>query len=300
MSRRFNGNGSKNPFSVQADGFIDYVFVASFKTVMYAAELGFYKLFKSAGRNGIRNDGGSRMFLKRDGGDQGNDSVAVDFPAESVDRARPVDIRIKYNAQIRMKCKHCFLNGGHSRFILGIGNMVRKAAVRIQKLAALCTGSERLQHLICVKTACAVARVYNDPKSLQRTLLPCFIPDLPYNVRGIDLYKVQRFNCSGLSRLCIDFLLRKLQNRRNIALLKSAVLCEKFKAVAVERQMARRQHNGAVVPISFHHGCHKHRRRRAQTAVHHCNAQHGKALGYGAVQFSGRQAGIVSHGNGKL
>lgn len=136
------------------------------------------------------------MFLKRDGGDQGNDPVAVDFSAESVDCPCTVDIRIEYNAQIRMKRKHCFLNGGHGRFILGIGYMVRKTAVRIQELAALCTGSERLQHLIRIKAARAVACVYKDPKALQRALLPCFIPDFPYKVRCIDLYKVQRFNRS--------------------------------------------------------------------------------------------------------
>ena len=235
MPRRFDCNRGKNSLAIQTDCFIDNIFIASFEPVVHAAEFCFNKFLQSARCNGIRNDCRPWMFFNRNCCNQGNNPVPVDLPTGSVHSSCPVHIRIEDYAEIRVLIDYSLLNRRHSRLILGIRDMIRKTSVRIQELTPFCTCAKRFQYLVCIKTPGSISSIYNDPKTFQRLLFSCFVSDLAHNIRGIYLYEI---NCSDFPQFscpCIDFILCKFQNFRDIPFLQSAVFCKKLQSIPVER-----------------------------------------------------------------
>ena len=107
------------------------------------------------------------LFAQKNCGNERYQAIAVDFFALLVHGARSVYVRVENNSEVRMIALHRLADGAHRRFVFGVGNMIGKTAVRLQKLRARRIRSERLQDFIHVKSARSVPRVYENPLAFQ-------------------------------------------------------------------------------------------------------------------------------------
>ena len=145
---------------------------------------------------------------------------------------------------------HRLADGSHRRFVFGVGNMIGKTAVRLQKLRARRIRSERLQDFIDVKSARAVPRVYENPLALQ---------GLRFARRAADLFdEILRIGVE--IRLFYPASARLFGKRRrggkgedffDVLRFQAALRREKFQAVAVEGEVAGRNHHRAVRGPAF-------------------------------------------------
>ena len=87
------------------------------------------------------------------------------------------------------------------------------------------------------------------------------------------------------------------QNRGNILLFQTAVLREEFIAVAVERQMAGRNHDGRIKAIALCHRGHEHCRGRGHAEIGDLNAFSSQRLHKPCAELRAGQAGIPAHGH---
>ena len=177
--------------------------------------------------------------------------------------------------------------------------MVREHAIRFEELAARRIGAEFRKDLGGKESAAAVAGIDDDVHPFQRTVVHPGTEagaDLAAQMQRIEVDQVQRGN--GSRR---DSHGRRLgsqaQDFRDLALFQTAVDGKEFQSVAVIRQMAGRNHDGAIHVSIFKNDGHEHSRCRSQAAVRDVDALTEEAAEDGFFHHSCRYAGIVADGN---
>jgi len=283
---------------VDADGFVDDVFIPALKPVMHAA-LFRDKRGKTAGGDGVGDDGRAGMLFQQHRGDQRDQAVTVNLLAVVGNRACAIHVGVEDDAHVGFVVQHALRDGVHRLFILGVGLMVGEMPVRLEELAARGVRAQRLQHAIHIKPACAVAGVHDDAEPLKRMIVILGIDpaadalDEPLCVDGeeIDLRKL-----AALDRGDKRVRLRAGEDIRDIALFQPAVLREKLHAVAVPGQVARGEHDRAVVLIALGDGAHEHRRRARKPEIRKVRTHGEDAFRCGLEQTLAGETGIPPDG----
>ena len=126
-----------------------------------------------------------------------------------------------------------------------------------------------------------------------------FRADFPAQMLGIEIDQVK-----GLGFGAIPFELRRaagiFQDDSDIFMLHAAILREKFESVAVERQMARGDHDGAVHVGLLEYRGHEHSGRGCHAAVQCIGSRGSQCFQYGSLDGFCRYAGVMSHGNAQF
>ena len=139
--------------------------------------------------------------------------------------------------------------------------MVRKQPVGFEKYAAFGVRAERLQHLLHEKSARAVARIDYRFKALERMHIILRIDAAAYHVGsrlGINGKKINPF---GNNFHVVEYeirVLRRIEYTCDIAFFKPAAAREELQPVALVREMACRDHYGAVEHVAGRDGAHEH------------------------------------------
>ena len=206
------------------------------------------------------------MLLQQNCADERNQAVAVDDSALRIHSACSIHIRIKNDAQICTCIQNRFGDGSRRLFIFRVGDVVGEAAVRLQKLAARGIRAQWLQYFFHIEAAGAIARVYDDLHAFQRLILARPLANLIRKDFGIDRHEIHLLIAASLGLLILLFL-RERDNLFDIAALQAALLHKEFQAVAVEGQMARRDHDSAVILEALCNGGHEHSRRGSKARI---------------------------------
>ena len=174
--------------------------------------------------------------------------------------------------------------------------MIGEAAIGIQVAAAVGIGTQGLQNLIGIETACAVAGVHNDAETFQRLLLTSGGTDLISQDSGICIHKGAVFQ--GACAHTGDFLTFGVgQDLFDVALLQAALGGEELEAVAVERQMACSDHHGAVKQKTFGDSGHKHSGGAGHAEIGNQQALLNHCIADPAAKSLAGQTGISAHGD---
>ncbi|MPM53380.1 hypothetical protein SDC9_100147 [bioreactor metagenome] len=224
------------------------------------------------------------MLLQKHGGDQRDQAVAVELFSVVGDGARAIHIRVEDDAHVGLVVQHALRDGIHRRLVLRVWLMVGEMPVGFKELAARGIRAQRLQHAVYIKPACAVARVHDDVKSLERVVIILGMyaaADSFDQPRGIDGEKIDLHEFAALHGGDERIRLRAGENARDVALLQPAVFRKKFQPVAVPGQVARGEHNRAIVLIALCDGAHEHTRCAGKAKV-------GKIRAHGEDSFRRR------------
>ena len=119
--------------------------------------------------------------------------------------------------------------------------MIREHAVRLEVAAAACVRAQDREHLVRVKAAGAVACVHHDMEALQRMVIVRRVDlllDLVAQALGIGAHVVGLCDAAAVGRRRVVVVLRKGQNRLNIAALQAAAARKEFETVAVKGMVA--------------------------------------------------------------
>ena len=135
VAARLHGNLRILPRVVQAYGLVYNVAVAAHKAAVYAA-VRRYEFGKAGGGDGVGHYRGARVLVQLYRRYHGNKPVAVQLPPVAEHRARAVNIRIEYNAQIGMGLLDTIYDICHCTLVLRIWRMVGEMPVRLGKKAA--------------------------------------------------------------------------------------------------------------------------------------------------------------------
>ena len=268
MAARLNRQRAVHALVIQAYRFVDDILVTALKAVVLAAERLLNVGLESVGRNGVRHNGAARVALQRNGGSNRHKTVAVDLFAAAVHSAAAIYVRVKNYAKVRTGLHGRRANARHGLLVLRVWNVVREAAVRLQKLAACNVRTKRLQHVVCVKTARAVAGVYNDFKARKRVRIIFRVHALADHLAQIICifrHIVHRHQRAVVGLLRRSAVLCIFQNLGNIRAVKAARRREELQSVAEERVVARRNLHRAVARQLQNR--HEHRRGRGKAAV---------------------------------
>ena len=223
---------------------------------------------ESIRRNGVRHNGAARVALQRNSGSNRHKAVAVNLLAAAVHSAAAVNVRVKNYAKVRTGLHGCRANACHGLLVLRVRNVVREAAVRLQKLAARNVRTKRFQNVVRIKTARAVAGVYNDFKARKRVCIIFRVHALADHlaqVVRVFRHIVHRNQRAVVGLLRCSAVLCVFQNLGNIRAVKAARRREELQSVAEERVMARRNLHRAVARQLQNR--HEHRRGRGKAAV---------------------------------
>ena len=155
------------------------------------------ELCQPCGGNGIRHDGSSRRFTEQNSGDGRDQSVFIQHNAAFVYGAYTVYIGIKNQTKIGIVPDHSVYKALHGLGIFGIGNMMWKMPVWLQKLAALNIRPQGLQHLFSIKATGPVAGVHKDFQPFERLGLAGFLLNFLTQPLSIDRNEVK---CLHLAR----------------------------------------------------------------------------------------------------
>lgn len=110
MAAGLNGQGTVLSGLIQADRFIDYIFITAFKAAVHSAVI-FNKFFQPGGGDGIGYNYSRFSFFKQNGRNQRDQAVAVDFLAFGIHSTCAVHIGIKNQADIGTALLYCRRDG---------------------------------------------------------------------------------------------------------------------------------------------------------------------------------------------
>ena len=247
---------------------------------------------------GVGDDGAARIIRGKNSCHHGNQSIAANLLAVRQHRAHAVHIRIKDNAQVCPARQHCSLDSIHGHLILRVRDVVREAAVRLQVKAAGSISPQLRQHLAGKEAPGAIASIHHNVHAGKRL----FIVIAAINALTDFLAKAGRININQCQRLCqpqvgTPFLkpCRRLQQLDDVLLFKAAICGEELQAVAVKRQMAGSNHDGAVHLRFREDNGHEHGRSGSHAAVKSLCPLRQDALQSRFLQAGGRQAGVMPH-----
>ena len=299
VARRFNRQGRYDAALVEADAFVDDVFIAPHVAVMDEMKLILQKGRQLIRRDRVRDDGAARIVRSQDGRHHGDEGVAVDGFTIGQDGAHAVYVRIEDEAQIGMVVENSFADRRHGLFIFRIRNMIGEHAVRFEELTARRIGAEDVEDLRGKEAACAVAGIDDDAHAFQGLAVRASAyaaADFGAQVLGIYIDNRQRLHAGHIA-VCFVQRRRPGQDVFNISLFQTAVFRKEFQAVAVVRQMAGRNHDGSVHMGRFEDNRHEHSRRRGQSAVKSSYAAGAKAFQHGLLHRAGRNTRIMADSN---
>jgi len=280
---------------VQTDGLVDDVAIAALEAVMDTAPLG-DELGQAGGGDGVGDDGGAGMLPQQDDRQHGDDAVAVEFAAVGQHGAGAVYVGVKDNAQVGLVGFHSTGDGFHGGAVLGVGDVVGEGTVGVQELAALGVGAQRLQHLLHVEAARAVAGVHHDAEAVQGLGLAGGGADLVHQNGGVVVHELTLGHGGGGQ--AGDLVAGgEGQNGGDVLLLQAAVLGEELKAVAVEGQVAGGDHDGGVIGLGAGHGTHEHGGGGGHTDVGDLDALLGHGGTQPIAQGGAGQAGVTAYGH---
>ena len=301
--------------SIQLNGFINDVAVASLKAQVLQAQSPLQIGMKFVAGYAVRNHRRSGIFIRDQSGGHGDDTVSADLTAVFVYGGGAVHIRIEYQAQVAVMILYSGCNCGHSLFILRVRDVVREMSVRLQELAGGDIRTERLKDPGRVESSGAVARVNGDLHSAQRLVCPglgCY--DAP-QVGGIDIHQIGSITggntifgsiwCSrSICRLrhAVQNLIRFRENDNigNVAFVQAALRAEKLQPVAVPGKVARCDHDSAVRG-EFREDCgHEHGRSGRHAAVQHTGAVGRQGVNKDLAEMLPGKAGVPPDGNSKF
>ena len=254
------------------------------------------ELGKTRGSDGVGHDGEARLLIQQNSGNQGDQAVAVDFPARAVHDGGPVAVRIEDDAQVGSRFHHGGADGLHGLLVFGVGDMVGEHAVRFQELAALHPGAQVLQEP-CVEAARAVARVHHHMQA-QQGLLHVGIQALADAVLELLAVHGQEIplHDGGTAAVQGRVAFGNVQDGVQIGAFDAALFGEKFQAVAVIGVMAGGNHHGTVAAEALGDQAHVHGRGGAHAVGFHLGSRHHAALGAGVQQRFAGHAGIPAQG----
>ena len=133
MTARLDGERGILALRIEALALVDDILVTALEAMMHAAvrrnEGG-----EPVARHGIGDDVGAGLLLEQDGGNESDETVAVDLLTLRRNGARTIDVGIEDDAEIGAIGFHGRTDGLHRRLVLGIGDVIGKAPVRLQKL----------------------------------------------------------------------------------------------------------------------------------------------------------------------
>ena len=229
------------------------------------------------GGDRVRDDGGAGVVGREDGRHHGDQSIAADIRAIGKHGAHAVDIGIKYEAEICIVLDDSLLDRTHGSGILGVRDVVRKIAVRVEELAAGGVRTERGEDASSEESARTVAGIDGDVHPGKRLFhtAEC-LADFVRQVLTVAADKVElqyviegsvRFG--GLARIGEDLL--------DVRLFCTARCGKEFESVAIVGEVARRDHDGAICCRVLEDGRHEHGGRRGKHTVNAVCAHVGEA-----------------------
>ena len=290
MTAGLDGERRIFPFRVQPFALVDDIFIAALEAVVYAAvradELG-----QSVARHGIGDNVCARPFAEQNRRNEGDETVAVDLFSVRRDGARTVYVRVEDDPEISVVAADRLADGAHRLFVFGIGNMVGKISVRVEKLRTRRVRAERFQHEIGVKPARTVSCVDDDPFSGERLLFPAGGTDFFYQIGCIFFDITVRRDGSLPLRECS--LRREFEHFRHVRAFETALLQKELQTVLLIGEVACRDHDRSVRQSLFLQQ-HEHGGRGGESGQQDVSAARGNPFRRKGDDTVCREAGIVS------
>ena len=295
---------------VQLNTLVDDVLVSPLEAQMFQPQLLFKEDRQFIGGHRVSDDGGARRLFGNDHAQQGDECVAVHFRTIGEDHSPAVTVAVKDHAKVSF-CVECSLACGfHCCWVLRIRHMIGEGPIRFQVNTAGNVCTESFQNIGREESGCAVPCVNDDMQAFQRMVI-VFRVDFPadnsLHMIAVNRAHVKVFRGNGAGGesvrgqklfrifLCVLFCecRRCIQNRREFGFGDSAFFGKEFHPVAVERQMAGRDHHRAVEITFRQDGGLEHSRCGDQSAVVNlCDRKTGTAGGF---DLSGGHTAVVSH-----
>ena len=296
MAAGFDGQGAVDPGFVETHRFIDHIAVAPLEAVMHTAP--FHDEPGQTGRsNGVRHDGGTGLLIQQDGGNKGDEPVAVDFPAGCIHNGSTVTVGIKDDTQVCTDLHHSIAEGLHGFGIFGIGDMIGETAIGFQELTAFYPGTQFF-HQLRIEAAGAVTGIHHHMQA-QQGLLHIGVQALLNP--GFQLVAVhgQKFplldGITAAHQGIVAF--GNGENFIQIMAGDTALLGEKLEAVAVRGMVAGGHHHSTVAFKAFGDQAHIHGRSGAHAVAFHAGTGQAAAFGTAIQQHFARQPAVPTQGN---
>ena len=290
MTTRLDGQRRDRTGLIEADALVDDVLVAALEAQVAQAELTLQELGELVARDRVRDDRATRIVRREDGGHHGDQGIAADLLAVLEDGAHAVDIRVEDQAEVSMAVEHGLADGGHGLLVLRVRDVVREVAIRLEEDATRRVSTETAEHLRREEAARAVAGIDDDVHSLERRVAHVERrADLLAQVVAVAIDEVVLL---GLRKVALDLWIARcrLEDGDDVLMLDAAVLREELEAVAVVRQVAGRDHDGAVHLRLGEYNGHEHRRRRREAAVDRHGARIRQCLEHRFLEHRRRKA----------
>ena len=300
VAARLDGQRRDGAFLVEANALVDDVLVAALEAQVAQAKLALQELGELVARDGVRDDRAARIVRREDGGHHGNQSIAADLLAVLEDGAHAVDIRVEDQAEVRMAVEHGLADGSHGLLVLRVRDVVREVTVRLEEDAARRVGTEAAEHLRRKEAARTVAGVDDDVHAAERRVAHVErCADLLAQMMAVAVDEVVLLD---LREVALDLRAAGccLEDSDDVLMLDAAVLREELEAVAVERQMAGRDHDRAVHLRLGEDDGHEHRRRGCEAAVDRHSAGIRQRFEHCFLEHRRREARVVADRNAQV
>ena len=294
MTTRLDGQRRDRTGLIEADALVDDVLVAALEAQVAQAELTLQELGELVARDRVRDDRAARIVRREDGGHHGDQGIAADLLAVLEDGAHAVDIRVEDQAEVGMAVEHGLADGGHGLFVLRVRDVVREVTVRLEEDAARRVGTEAAEHLRRKEAARTIAGVDDDVHAAERRVAHVErCADLLAQMMAVAVDEVVLLD---LREVALDLRAAGccLEDGDDVLMLDAAVFREELEAVAVERQMAGRDHDGAVHLRLGEDDGHEHRRRGCEAAVDRHDAGIRQRLEHCFLEHRRREARVVT------
>ena len=188
-----------------------------------------------------------------------------------------VAVGVEDDAEVRARLLHAVGNRLHRRRVLGVGDVVGEASVRLQKLARRNVRAEGGKHHIGIEPARAVARVDGieparavarvdgDLFARERLVPARLFPHEPHEIFAVSAEEGNIFHAPFVG-VRGGSLVRKGEDFRDVFAFQTAFFGEKFQSVHIVGQVARGDHDGSVRAHVLLLQDHEHRRGRGKPA----------------------------------
>ena len=243
-------------------------------------------------------DDGAALFLEQDGGDEGDEPVAVDLFPLFVHGAGAVYVGIEDDAEVRARLLDPLRDGVHRLLVFGVGDMVGEVPVGLQKLAALRVRAQRRKHLVHIKAARAVAGVHHDLFAGEGLFLPRHFAHEAHQPFAVAV-DIAKFSHAAAARKRRAFR-RHGEDVGDVFAFQPALGGEKFQSVFIEGEVAGRDHHRCVGADILFLQQHEHRRGGGEARDDGVAPALRHRLDGACRNAARRQARIVPDGDGQL
>ena len=167
MPTRFNHQRRHDARCVELLPFVDDIFVSTHESNVFPT-LGGDKFVKAIARDAVCDDRRAWALFEHDFRQERDEFVAVDFFAARIDDGASIDVRVEHDPEIRFCVQHALYTRRHGLLVFRIGTVIRKVAIRIEKLRARGVGAERFENHIRKETAAPVPGIDDNLHPSQR------------------------------------------------------------------------------------------------------------------------------------